>query len=119
MTIPTNTALWLQEQLLGLYHEDWGLIYMLNGNLVSIPDDTPERWQLGVDLIYRGLVCDLIKVNDFGATPDRASYLRAIQTLAPYENGAGSGTLPLSGALLASASSLRLIFRRPTNATIG
>ena len=119
MTISTNTALWLQEQLLGLYHEDWGLSYVLDGNLASIPDDTPERWQLGVDLIYRGLVCDLIKVNDFGANPDRASFLHAIRTLAPHGNGADSGTLPLSGALLASASSLRLIFRRPTNATIG
>ncbi len=89
MTISTNTALWLQEQLLGLYHEDWGLSYVLDGNLASIPDDTPERWQLGVDLIDRGLVCDLIKVNDFGANPDRASFLHAIRTLAPHGNGAG------------------------------
>jgi hypothetical protein len=89
MTIPADTALWLQEQMLGLYHEDWGLVYMLYGKLTSIPDDTPERWQLGVDLIYRGLVCDLVKVKDYGATPDRASFLHAIRTLNPWGDGAG------------------------------
>jgi hypothetical protein len=89
MTIPIDTALWLQEQLLGLYHEDWGLVYVTCGNLASIPFNTPIRWQLGVDLIYRGLVCDLVKVKDYGATPDRASFLRAIRTLNPWGDGAG------------------------------
>jgi hypothetical protein len=89
MAIPADTALWLQEQMLGLYHEDWGLVYMLYGNLASIPDDTPERWQLAVDLIYRGLVCDLIKIKDYGATADRASFLQAIRTLNPWGDGAG------------------------------
>ncbi len=77
MRIPTDTALWLQEQLLGLDHDDWGLVYILYGYLASVPDDTPERWQLGVDVIYRGLVCDLVKVKDYGATSDRASFLHA------------------------------------------
>lgn len=89
MAIPTDTALWLQDQMLGLYHEDWGLVYMLYGNLASIPDDTPERWQLGVDLIYRGLVCELFKVKDYGATSDLASFLHAIRTLNPWGDGAG------------------------------
>jgi len=89
MAIPTDVALWLQEQLLGLYNEDWPLGYVLDGNLASIPNDTPERWQLGVDLIYRGLVCDLVKVKGYGATPDRASFLDAIQTLDPWRDGAG------------------------------
>ncbi len=40
-------------------------------------------------MIYRGLVCDLIKIKDFAATSDRASFLQAIQTLDPWENGAG------------------------------
>jgi hypothetical protein len=89
MTIHADTALWLQEQLLGLYREDWGLGYMLDGILTSVPPDTPKRWQLGVDLIYRGLVCDLVKVKDYGATPDRASFLHAIRTLNPWGDGAG------------------------------
>ncbi len=89
MTIPTDTALWLQEQMLGLYHEDWGLVYMTGGNLASIPFNTPIRWQLGVDLIYRGPIRDLIKVKDYGATPDRASFLQAIRTLNPWGDGAG------------------------------
>jgi hypothetical protein len=89
MVISVDTALWLQEQLLGLYHEDRGLVYVLYGNLPSLPDDTPIRWQLGVDLIYRGLVCDLVKVKDFGATSDRPSFLHAIRTLDPWGDGAG------------------------------
>jgi hypothetical protein len=89
ITIPTDTALWLQEQLLGLYNEDWPLGYVLDGILASAPQDTPERWQLGVDLTYRGLVCDLVKVKDYGATPDRASFLHSIRTLNPWGDGAG------------------------------
>lgn len=89
MRIPTDIALWLQEQLLGLYNEDWPLGYLLDGILASVPQDTPERWQLGVDLIYRGLVCDLVKVKDYGATPDRASFLHTIRTLDPRGDGAG------------------------------
>ena len=89
MTIRTNTALWLQGQLLGLHNEDWALGYVLDGILTSPPPDTPARWQLGVDLIYRGLICDLVKVKDFGATSDRASFLHAIRTLNPWGDGAG------------------------------
>jgi hypothetical protein len=83
MRIPTDTALWLQKRLLGLDHEDWGLVYMLSGNLAPIPPDTPARLQLGVDLICRGLACDLIAVNDYGAFPDRPSFLEGIRTLDP------------------------------------
>ena len=89
MTIPVDIALWLQQQMLGLYHEDWALVYMTSGNLASIPFDTPIRWQLGVDLIYRGLACDLVKVKDYGATSNRASFLHAIRTLNPWGDGAG------------------------------
>ena len=83
MRIPTDTALWLQEQMLGLDHEDWGLVYMLSGNLASIAPGTAARLQLGVDLIYRGLACNLIDVNDYGAFPDRPSFFEGIRTLDP------------------------------------
>lgn len=89
MQIPGDTALWLQKHLLGLDHEDWGLVYMLYGNLASTPPDTPARWQLSVDLIYRGLVSGLVAVNDLGATSDQASFLHAIRTLDPCGDGAG------------------------------
>jgi hypothetical protein len=89
MPIPNDIAPWLQKQLLGLYNEDWPLGYVLDGVLASAPPNTPERWQLGVDLIYRGLVCDLVKIKDYGATPDRASFLHAIRTLSPWGDGAG------------------------------
>lgn len=89
MQMPQDTALWLQKHLLGLDHEDWGLVYMLYGNLASVPQDTPERWQVGVDMIYRALVSRLVAVNDLGATSDQASFLHAIRTLSPYNDGAG------------------------------
>jgi len=84
MQMPDDLALWLQDQLLGLDHEDYGLIYILSGNLASIPQDSAGRWQLGVDVIYRVLTCDLVKVNDLGATSDQASFLHSIRTLNPY-----------------------------------
>ncbi|RBP15901.1 hypothetical protein DFR50_107171 [Roseiarcus fermentans] len=89
MTISTDYASWLQAQMLGLYHEEWGLVYMLYGNLASVPNDTHERWQLGTDLIYRGLVCELVEVKDFGATTDRESFLHAIRSLDPSGDGVG------------------------------
>ncbi len=89
MQIPQDTALWLQKHLLGIDHEDWGLVYMLYGNLASTPPDTPARWQLSVDLIYRGLVSGLVAVDDLGATSDQTSFLRAIRTLDPCGDGAG------------------------------
>src|SRR5271154_5202004 len=90
MQMPNNIALWLQNTLLGLDKEDWGLGYMLDGNLAAVPPDTPARWQFGVDLIYRSLVCDLVAVDDLGATSDQASFLHTIRTSNPYGlNGAG------------------------------
>ena len=74
-----------QDELLGLDHEDYGLVYILSGNLASIPQDSEERWQLGVDVIYRALICGLVKVNDLGATSDQASFLHSIRTLNPYD----------------------------------
>jgi hypothetical protein len=89
MRIPEDRALWLQKTLLGLDKEDWGLGYVMDGKLALAPVNTPERWQLGVDVIYRSLICDLIAVDDLGATSDRASFLRAIRTLDPCGDGAG------------------------------
>jgi hypothetical protein len=90
MQMPDDIALWLQKTLLGLDKEDWGLGYVLDGKLALAPLDTPERWQLGVDLIYRGIRCDLIAVDDLGATSDQASFLHSIRSLNPYDtSGAG------------------------------
>lgn len=85
MQMSEDIALWLQDELLGLDHEDYGLVYILSGNLASIPQDSEERWQLGVDVIYRALICGLVKVNDLGATSDQASFLHSIRTLNPYD----------------------------------
>jgi hypothetical protein len=107
MQMPNDVALWLQKTLLGLDKEDWGLGYMLDGNVASAPPDTPERWQLGADMIYRTVVCNLVAVNDLGACPDKASFFQAIQTLDPHDvSGAGFwhatlvwGTERLSGLI--------------------
>ena len=39
MQMSDHIALWLQDELLGLDHEDYGLVYILSGNLASIPQD--------------------------------------------------------------------------------
>lgn len=50
----------------------------------------PERWQLGVDTIYRALACDLIGVKPFIGPYDEKSFLRAIRTLSPYDRDQGN-----------------------------
>ena len=96
MHIPNDVARWLQETLLGLDKEDWGLGYMVDGILNSVPPDTHARWQLGVDTIYRILTSDLIAVHKFVECHDKASFFHAIWTLSPYESSGGflwNGTL--------------------------
>ena|SRR5271165_5078989 len=89
MQMPNDIAKWLQNELTGLNHEDWGLVYLLTGNLGSIPLGTPARWQLGVDVIYRLLLCDMVSVDDLSGNIDQKTVLHTIQTSDPYADGAG------------------------------
>jgi hypothetical protein len=90
MQMSKDVGQWLQKTLLGLNHEDSGMIYFVLGKLDSPPLHTVARWQLGVDTVYRTVVCGLIDVNDYGAFPDKHSFFEGIRTLNPNDsNGDG------------------------------
>jgi hypothetical protein len=93
MKIPNDVALWLQRQLLGLDHEEWGLVYFVHGNLDSVPQYTDARWQLGVDVVYRTVTCGMVEVEGLAGFPNLPSFFHAIQTLSPDDkSGAVSST---------------------------
>jgi hypothetical protein len=77
---------WVQRTLTGLNKQDSGMIYFVLGNLDSPPLYSVGRWQLGVDTVYRTVVCDLVDVNDYGAFPDRQSFFEGIRTLNPNDS---------------------------------
>jgi hypothetical protein len=107
MRIPDETALWLQDLLLGYSGECWGMFDFVSGKLESVPQHTEARWQLGVDTVYRTVVCDLVQVIGWAGFPDLASFLHAIRTLSPDdESGARSsnGKFSYTGPDLWNAS---------------
>jgi hypothetical protein len=85
MHIPKDIGLWLQETLQDLEKEDAGMIYFVLGDLASVPPYTANRWQLGVDMIYRSVLCGLIAVNDYGVFPDKSSFFDGIRILNPND----------------------------------
>lgn len=88
MKIQTEIASWIQQSLLGVNGEYWGVGYMMDG-IPDIPGGAVGRWQLGVDIIYRAMTCDLIAVQVFVECHDSDSFLRAIRTVSPYEDSGG------------------------------
>jgi hypothetical protein len=88
MKISTDIALWIQKCLLGLDGEDWSVGYMTDG-IPTIAGHAIDRWQVGVDLVYRTLTCDLIGVDVFMECHDRTSFLHAIRRVSPYEELGG------------------------------
>jgi hypothetical protein len=88
MKIPFDTALWVQRSLLGLDGEDWSVGYIID-RIPIVSNHDLGRWQLGVDLIYRTLTCELIGIDVFVECRDKTSFLQAIGTVSPYENSGG------------------------------
>jgi hypothetical protein len=89
MRIPKETALWLQETLLEYDGWQWGLASFALGEIASVPADSDARWQFGVDVIYRTLTCDLVRVDVYMECHDRASFLSAIRTVSPFVDSGG------------------------------
>ena len=89
MHIPKDIALWLQEILLEYDGWQWGLVSFAHGKIASIPADTEARWQLGVDVIYRTLTCELIGVNVYMECDEPASLLSAIRSVSPFVDFGG------------------------------
>jgi hypothetical protein len=88
MIIPSAIALWIQRILLGLDGEEWGITYV-TGRMSAIPKDAFSRWQLGVDLVYRMLACDLMDVHGFMECHDKPSLLHEIRKVSPFEDLGG------------------------------
>jgi hypothetical protein len=94
MKIPTEIALWTQKTLLGIDGEEWGIGYITDG-MSSISENPAICWQLGVDMVYRALLCDLIDVHVFMECRDKPSLLHEIRVVSPFEDSGGflwSGT---------------------------
>ena len=68
----------------------WGLVSFAHGKIAFSPTDTEARWQLGVDVIYRTLTCELIGVNVYMECDEPASLLSAIRSVSPFVDSAGS-----------------------------
>ncbi len=92
MRIPDETALWLQDLLLGYSGECSGMADFVLGKLNSVPQHTQARWQLGVDMVYRTATCDLVHVEGLAGFPDLASFFHAIQTLGPDDKSGATST---------------------------
>ena len=88
MKIPTDVALWVQDVLLGIVQEEWGITY-LSCMMLSIPTDDRGRWQLVVDLVYRTLACELMDVHSFMDCHDKPSLLDGIRKISPFEDSGG------------------------------
>lgn len=86
MQMPKEVGQWVQRTLLGLNKEDSGMIYFVLGNLDSPPLYTVARWQFGSDMVCRTVICGLVDVNDYGAFPDRQSFLKGVRTLNPHDS---------------------------------
>ena len=109
MRIPDETALWLQNLLLGYSGECWGMADFVLGKLDSVPQQTEARWQLGVDMVYRTVKCDLVQVEDLAGFPDLRSFFLAIQTLSPDDKSgarSSSGEFAYTGPDLWNASQI-------------
>jgi hypothetical protein len=88
MQMPTEIALWIQEILLGLDGEEWGITYV-TCRMSAIGKDDLERWQYSVDFIYRMLICDLMDVHGFMECHDKPSLLDEIRKVSPFEDLGG------------------------------
>jgi hypothetical protein len=81
-----DIALWLQNNLSLLCEEDLSLAYFSSGKIESVPDGTPSRWQLSVDMLYRTLRCDLVAVYKYLGGRDQTSFFEAIRTHGPNDH---------------------------------
>jgi hypothetical protein len=108
MTIPDDTAGWLQGHLSILCEDDLSIGHFASGNIDSVPDGTLSRWQLSVDMIYRALTCELIAVYKFLECSDRVSFLEAIRSRSPYD---GMGDVLWNGTLIYGTEKLEALAR--------
>jgi hypothetical protein len=108
MTIPEDIAIWLQRHLSMLCEEDLSIGHFASGKIVSVPDRTPIRWQLSVDMIYRTLTCGLIAVHKYVECSDETSFFEAIRYRGPYDR---VGAVLWNGTLIYGTGKLEALAR--------
>jgi hypothetical protein len=108
MTIPEDIASWLQRHLSMLCEEDLSIGHFASGKIDSVPDRTPIRWQLSVDMIYRALTCDLIAVHKYVECSDETSFFEAIRSRGPYDR---EGAVLWNGTLIYGTGKLEALAR--------
>jgi hypothetical protein len=100
---PGDVEQWLQRQLRMMAVDDGSCAYFISGNIASIDDYTLERWQFGVDMIYRCIRSKLINVHNFAGCHDEASFFAALRTLSPFND---DGAFLWNGTLLYGSNML-------------
>ena len=90
MKIDKNTAAWLQTLLQGLIDGDLSIIDFTLGNIDGSQNYTYDRWQLGVDTIYRVITSNLVKINERASTyKSIPTIVEKIRTISPYVDNGG------------------------------
>jgi hypothetical protein len=67
-----------------LSRDDISPIHFSSGLIDSIPDDTPQRRQLAIDMMYRGIVSGLMGVVTPAYRNDHGAFFHDISALDPY-----------------------------------
>lgn len=87
--MPNNIAAWLQFKLYLLTLSGYSADLFTCGGKEEIDDDPQYRWQLAVDMIYRGVHCGLLNVWD-GPTQrsDGEKTMALVKELAQFDPNA-------------------------------
>lgn len=80
---------WMQQHLLVLTSDDMSLAYLTGGTIDDVPDYSPQRWQLAVDMIYRCVVSGLLELTYPKYRGDRDAFFQAVRTLSPFGQSSG------------------------------
>lgn len=89
MSQPNTVESWLQIDLQLLTRDDLSPAYFMSGLIDAIPDRTPQRWQLAVDMIYRCITSGLIQVGTPRYRDDNDTFFHVLRTSDPYGQGDG------------------------------
>jgi hypothetical protein len=89
MSPSNNVESWLQFHLQLLARDDLSPASFLSGRIDDIPDRTPQRWQLAVDMMYRCIVSGLMGVHTPKYRNDHDAFFHVLRTFEPY--GVGDG----------------------------
>ena len=99
MSTPRTIDGWLQHNFRALTEDDELLAYLASGCIDGVPDYSPKRWQLAVDMIYRSVVSGLSELTYPKYRADHMAFFHEIKTRSPFDRG-GEGPFGDSGGVL-------------------